>query len=81
LSEEIFAEDEIDDQNEQPEIYDEEEITDDDFGFILDGEGNLKSVFVPVEYEIIPEKVYAIFKLYGIEDETEIHARIGHVVH
>lgn len=58
-----------------------DEISDDDYGFILDAEGNLKSVFIPEDYDEIPEKVYAIFKLFGIEDIDEIHARIGHVIH
>jgi len=72
-----------DDVSESPadESHDDDEITDEDYGFILDAEGNLKSVFLPIDYEVIPEKVYAIFGLFGIDDVAEIHRRIGHSVH
>lgn len=57
------------------------EITDEDYGFILDAEGELKSVFMAHHYDTIPEKVYAVFKLFGIDDPDEINKRISHTIH
>ena len=57
------------------------EITSDDYVFILDADGNLKSVLVPEEYEEIPDSVFAIFEIFGIDDPEEVHSRLGRVVH
>ena len=57
------------------------EIAADDYGFIFDTEGNLKTVLMPEDYNEIPEKIIQLFKLIGVEDIEEIHARIGHILH
>jgi len=58
-----------------------EEIGLDDYAIILDADGNLKSILMPEVYDEIPEKLIEIFKLYGVTDIEEVHARLGHVVH
>lgn len=72
--EEEITEDDIND------IYDDE-ISDEDYGFIIDSNGDLKSVFMAEHYDEIPEKVYAIFKIFGIDDPEEVNKRMGHTVH
>ena len=59
------------------DVYDEE-ITDEDYGFIFDKNGDLKSVFFPENYDVVPEGVRAIFQMYGIEDPESV---IVHSVH
>lgn len=63
------------------EEVDLEEIDLDDYAIILDAEGNLKSILMPEFYDEIPEKLIAIFKLYGVDDIDEVYTRIGHVIH
>lgn len=72
---------ELDEQIAEENGFGADEISDEDYGFILDADGNLKSIFMPEEYTEIPEKVYEIFKLFGIEDIEEINARCGHILH
>ena len=76
------SEDELDEEASEDlnDIYDDE-ITSEDYGFVLDSEGNLKSVFMAEEYDIIPEKVYAVFKLFGIDDPDEVNRRVKHTIH
>jgi hypothetical protein len=54
------------------DIYDTE-ISDDDYGFILGPDGELKSVFLP---DVVPFKqpknVQKIFKMFGIVDADQI---------
>lgn len=59
------------------DVYDEE-ITNEDYGLVFDKDGDLKSVFMPTEYFVIPEKILAIFKALGIEDPETI---LVHSVH
>ena len=59
------------------DLYDEE-ITDEDYGFVLGPDGELKSVFVPEDYSEMPKKIKAIFKVLGITDPENIHV---HTVH
>ena len=59
------------------DLYDEE-ITDEDYGFVLGPDGELKSVFVPEDYTEMPKKIKAIFKVLGITDPENIHV---HTVH
>lgn len=60
-------------KNPHPEWLDEldtddiDDIMDDDFGFILDKQGNLKSVFLPDNVEDIPDKVLEILELFEID--------------
>lgn len=50
-----------------PEFDIDDDITDDDFGFILDRDGNLKSVFLPENLDDIPDKVMDILELFDID--------------
>lgn len=45
----------------------DDNITDDDFGFVLDRHGNLKSVFLPENLDDIPDKVMDILELFDID--------------
>lgn len=58
-----------------------EEIEDEDFAFILDGDGELKSILVPENLDNIPDSVYHIFKIFGITDPDEINERLGRTIH
>lgn len=47
----------------------ETEIEDDDYGFILDSEGKLKSVFLPETLPFkSPKNVQKIMKIFGVVD-------------
>lgn len=52
----------------------EQEIEDDDFGFIVDANGDLKSVFLPDNMSVsdLPESVQKIFELFGIDDPDRL---------
>ena len=56
----------------------DDEITDSDYGFVLDSDGNLKSVFVPSEMMEVPEKALLIFKMFGIENPHEVYIHTLH---
>lgn len=58
-----------------------DEIGLDDYGFIFDAEGNLKTVLMPEDYTEIPEKIIELFKLIGVTEIEDIHARVGHILH
>jgi hypothetical protein len=61
------------------EFDDSEEFSQDDFGFILGPDGNLKSFVVPKHLmEDPPEEVLLILKLFGIDD---IHDLGNQTVH
>jgi hypothetical protein len=54
------------------DVYDQE-ITDDDYGFIFDAEGNLKSVFLPDNVPFkTPKNIAKILKIFGITDLDNI---------
>ena len=60
------------------DVYDDE-ITDEDYGFVLGPDGELKSVFVPSDMmSEIPEKVKNIFKLFGIDDPHSVYVHTLH---
>lgn len=62
-------------QDEECDVYDDE-ITDDDFGFILGPDGELKSLFLPVDENAeIPETVLAILEIFGITDVSEFESK------
>ena len=67
LSEELAVED---------GLYDTE-IEDDDYGFILGPDGELKSVFLPdnVPFDL-PEKLAKIFQLFGITDPAQTNTTL-----
>ena len=70
---EIGADDDIS----RPDCYDDE-ITDEDYGFILGPDGELKSVFMPMNYFEVPNKVRALFKAFGIDDPESV---VIHTLH
>lgn len=51
----------------ESDIDDLDDISDEDYGFILDQEGNLKSVFLPEDTSEIPDKVMEILELFEID--------------
>lgn len=65
LSEELAVED---------GLYDDQDIGDEDYGFILGPDGELKSVFLP---DVIPfktpKKIQKIFRMFGITDTEQIN--------
>jgi len=52
----------------------EQEIADDDFGFIVGPDGELKSVFLPdnMSMDELPENIQKIFELFGIDDPDRL---------
>lgn len=52
------------------DIHDDyDEISDEDYGFVVGPDGELKSVFLPVVYSPnVPENVREIFKIFGVDD-------------
>jgi len=65
-------------ENEEEGVVDlyDDEITEEDYGFVLDGEGELKSVFFPANYFEIPDKVAKILKIMGVNnpEDVQIHS-------
>lgn len=56
-------------------------IADSDFGFLIDGDGNLKTVFGPeVLFDEPPESVQKILDMFGV-DSTELLIRSGVTIH
>jgi hypothetical protein len=51
-----------------------------DYGFILDGDGDLKAVLLPEDCTNVPEKVLKLLKVFGINDIDDISAA-GHSIH
>jgi hypothetical protein len=70
LSEELAVED---------GLYDDQDIGDEDYGFILGPNGELKSIFLP---DVIPFKqpknVAKIFKMFGILDPEQFNSDTLH---
>ena len=60
------------------DLIDDDEVTEEDYGFILDAEGNLKSVFMPEHCMELPESVKEICKVFGIEHPNQIYL---HTIH
>ena len=56
----------------------DDEIADEDYGIILGPDGELKLVFMPMEYFEIPEKVKELFKVLGINDPEHVNQ---HTIH
>ena len=70
-------------QQEQLDLSDRVEfsIDDSDFGFLIDSEGNLKTVFGPdVLFDTPPETVQQILDLFGV-DSSELIMRAGVTIH
>lgn len=60
---------------------DDIKIDDDDFGILLDSEGNLKTVFGTDElFENPPENVVKILEIFGIANAASL-ARAGVTIH
>jgi len=56
-------------------------VEDDDFGFLIDSEGNLKTVFGPeILFDTPPENVLKILEMFGV-DTSELMIRSGVTVH
>ena len=58
--------------------FDDDDISDEDYGFILDSDGNLKSVFMPENCMELPEAVKRICEVFGIENPNDIYIKTYH---
>jgi hypothetical protein len=57
----------------QDDVYDTE-ISDDDYGFILGPDGELKSVFLPESLPFkTPKNIARILKVFGIADISNVY--------
>ena len=55
----------------------DQDIGDDDYGFVFDGEGNIKYVFVPDNLPFKPPKnIVKIMKILGVTDLTQFQEDI-----
>lgn len=67
----------IEEVEDEYELDYQEEIEDDDYGFVLDSEGNLKFAFAP---DVLPDKppknVAKIMKVLGITDLAQFNGDI-----
>lgn len=62
----------LDQEVEMDDVYDQE-IGDDDYGFILGPDGELKSVFLPDNMPFnTPENIAKIFEIFGIDDPEQL---------
>ena len=54
--------------------YHEEDLGEEDYGFILGPDGELKSVFLPENMPFVtPEKIQKVFELFGISDPDQVN--------
>jgi hypothetical protein len=57
------------------------DIAEDDFGFLIDSDGNLKTVFGPnALYDTPPENVQRILEMFGV-NSSDLIARSGVTLH
>jgi hypothetical protein len=57
------------------------DIAEDDFGFLIDSDGNLKTVFGPnALYDTPPENVQRILDMFGV-NSSDLIARSGVTLH
>jgi hypothetical protein len=62
---------------ELPEEYYEDDIGDDDYGFVFGPDGELKSVFLPSGIVMEPpKKIKKILKMFGIKDIDDIEGDV-----
>lgn len=54
------------------------DLTDDDYGFIIRADGQIKALFMPTEYFDIPQSVLDILKTLGVGHPNDI---MSHTVH
>ncbi len=58
---------------EQQEVYDTD-IDDDDYGFIVGPDGELKTVFLPADLPFkTPKNVQKILKIFGVKDPEQFN--------
>ena len=50
-----------------------QELTNEDYGFIIDARGELKSIYLPDNCETLPKHIIAILEACGIENAEEIY--------
>lgn len=61
------------------EVETEDELSADDFGFIIGPDGELKSMMIPEHLmDDPPEEVLLILKLFGIDDIHSLESRTIH---
>jgi hypothetical protein len=64
-------------QNEQLEGF-ASEITSSDYAFVIDEDGDLKSVYMPAAGMEIPPAVKKIFRMFGIKNPHDVEVHIVH---
>lgn len=69
----IYTDDDEDDDDD--ELFD---LTDEDYGFIIRADGQIKALFMPTEYFDIPPSVLEILKTLGVGHPNDI---MSHTVH
>ncbi len=65
----------------QEHDYYDDEISDEDYGFIFDADGNLKSVFLPDSVLEVPETIQAILDIFGIDDIDQLEYGNSKTIH
>ena len=60
------------------DLIDDDDITAEDYGFILDGNVDLKSVFMPEHDMSLPESVKQICEVFGIDNPNDIYTHTLH---
>lgn len=61
--------------------YYDDEISDEDYGFIFDADGNLKSVFLPDDVTELPETIQAILDIFGIDNIDQLEYGNSRTIH
>jgi hypothetical protein len=64
--------------------FDEDDVTDEDYGFILGPDGMLKAMFLPAEVKTLPQSVKDILEMFEVEMNPEnipTPSSAGHTLH
>lgn len=59
------------------DLYDTD-IGEDDYGFVIGPNGELKSVFLPPDTSKVPKKVKRLLKIFGVHDIDQLN---GYTLH
>jgi hypothetical protein len=61
------------------EEFDDDNFSPNDFGFIIDSNGNLKTLMIPEHLmEDPPEEVVAILEMFGIDNIHDLETKLLH---
>lgn len=68
----------------EQEVFDEDDVTDEDYGFILGPDGMLKAMFLPAEVKKLPQSVVDILEMFDVEMDPNARptpSSAGHTLH